>query len=540
MFRSRNKAATEKRKRKVLIWVISSLAGVVVLILTGYLWLMSWLQGDGFRQSMEEDLSRKLKADVSIPAPLQIDGSNIKLVSIGSTGTSYLKQAEVKGVEAVINRGKLWDRILHVEKIHVDALSVSISNKKEPEKSYPDDEESSFFSRFAPNTVIVDRVECDNAKVKLTFRRSDPKKKANVYSIDNSSFIATPINGQLDNWQIELRKGTFSTSHRFLAKSNITRARLGYSNDTITLDECQLELTKGNVDGTGSFNLKNKKWHVTLSAGNADIRNLLSKDYSEVLTGEFSGNLHMEGTRKEIHSANGHITLEKGEFKALSAISQFMSSKDRGDMALRIPGQEKASAYLEKTFEIVKIDSADCDIRYPHNATEHNIENAWLFDNIDIRTQNDKLRIAGHVIIEQDGKLHGTIRVGINKKIVEEFTALTTEPVRSLVSLIIPKLFNAPGDAAFYWVNINLSGTTDKPHQDLSARAKEIVASFNPIDTLSEAGSSILKTITGDGEQKQDTEKEPAQESSGRSLIETSTDTATDIIKTGADLIPFF
>ncbi|MBR4311005.1 MAG: hypothetical protein IKT79_08240, partial [Akkermansia sp.] len=88
MFRSRNKAATDKRKRKVLIWVICSLAGLVVLILTGYLWLMSWLQGDGFRQSMEENLSRKLKADVSIPAPLQIDGSNIKLVSLSGTGTS--------------------------------------------------------------------------------------------------------------------------------------------------------------------------------------------------------------------------------------------------------------------------------------------------------------------------------------------------------------------------------------------------------------------------------------------------------------------
>ena len=163
-----------------------------------------------------------------------------------------------------------------------------------------------------------------------------------------------------------------------------------------------------------------------------------------------------------------------------------------------------------------------------------------MFDNIDIRTQNDKLRVSGHVIIEQDGKLHGTIRVGINKKIVEEFTALTTEPVRSLVSLIIPKLFNATGDAGFYWVNINLSGTTDKPHQDLSARAKEVVASLNPVDTLTEAGSSILQTITGGGEKQQDTKQEPAQESSGRSLIETSADTATDIIKTGADLIPFF
>lgn len=540
MFRSRNKTATEKRKRKVLIWAISSLAGIIVLILVGYFWLLSWLQSNGFRQSMEEDISNKIKADISIPAPLQIDGGNIKLEALSYTGTGYLKQLKIKGVESIINRGELWDRVLHAEKIKMEAFSLSISNKKEQAKIYPDSDEESFFSCFTPKTFVVDRIECSNAKAKVTILRTDPAKKANEYSIANSSFIATPVNGQLDNWQVELRKGTFSTSHHFLAKSNITHARLNYANDTITLEECQLELPKGNVDATGNYNLKNRKWNINLSAGNADIRNLLSKNYAKVLTGEFSGNLRMEGTRKKIHTANGHLTLVKGEFKALSAIAQFMSSKSRGDLALRIPGQEKASAYLEETFEIVKIESADCDIRYPHNDTAYNIEGAWLFDNIDIRTQNDKLRLLGHIIIEQDGKLHGSIRIGVNKKIADEFSALTTEPIRSIVEMAIPKLFNATGDTGFYWVNINLSGTTDKPRQDLSARAGEVIASINPLGALSKAGASILDGLTRDEKKEESSDKEPAQKSGGSSLIEESTNTATDLIKTGADLLPFF
>lgn len=540
MFRSKNKTATEKRKRKVLIWIISTFVGIIVLLLVGYFWLLNWLQSDGFRQSMEEDISGKMQADISIPAPLQIDGNNIKLASFSCNGTSYLKQAEIKGVEAIINRSELWDRILHAEKIKVDEVSISISNRKEEPKIYPVDEDESFFSGFAPETFVVDRIECNNAKAKLTIQRTDPAKKANVYSIDNSSFNATPVNGQLDNWQVELRKGTFSTSHHFLAKSNITHARLSYGSDTISLDECQLELPKGNVDATGNYNLQNRKWNINLSAGNADIRNLLNKKYGKLLTGEFSGHLRMDGTYKTIHTANGHITLVKGEFKALSALSQFLSSKSRGDSALHIPGQEKASAYLEDTFEIIKIESADCDIRYPHNAPEHKIENAWLFDNIDIRTQNDKLRLLGHIIIEQDGKLHGSIRVGVNKKTVDKFTVLTTEPIRSIAEMAIPKLFNATGDAGFYWVNINLSGTVDSPRQDLSARAGEVIASINPLGALSKAGAAILDSMTGDSEQKEPHENEPAQESSGRSLIETTTDTATDIINTGVDSIQFF
>lgn len=534
----RSKRVAGKRTKKILIWSLCGLAGIFVVILAGYFWLMSWLQGDEFRQTMETELSSKLQSDVSVLAPLQIDGSNVRLAAVSTHGTRYIKNAEVKGIQAGIDRGALWNRILHAENVLLGEFNITIDNKKEKSKEYPEPEEGGFFSRFAPNTVAVDRVECSKAGAKLILRRTDPSKEPNEYTISGSTFTATPVAKNIEHWKIELRKGTFNTSHRFLAESKINKAGFEYKDNIITLTDCQLALPKGNMNATGNFNLKNKDWQIQLSAGNADISPLLSKEFCDILTGEFSGHLHMTGTRKVIHKAEGHITLTKGKFLAISALSQFISSKARGDKALHIPGQDKASKYLEKTFKIVKIDSADCDIRFPHTDKARNIENAWLFDKIDIRTQDDKIRLVGHVIIEQDGKLHGAIRIGISKICVNEFLSLTTEPFHSLFNMAIPKLFNASGEEGFHWININLSGTTDKPQQDLSARAKEVMASLNPVDTLTKAGAAIWRDITDKPKPSEDVPARSGQEESGNSLIETATDTATDVIKTGVDLIP--
>lgn len=526
-------------KRKLMLWGIGSVVGLVAILVVGYFWLMGWLQGDGFREQLQERLSNKTKTDFSIPVPLRIQGGNVKLHSIEIDGTDFLKEAEVKEISTVIERSELLNRLLYAPVVTIKEMNVRMDSLKEPAKIYPDDSGSSFFSSFTPNRYLTDRVECARINADLTFRRSNKSKAPFKYALKGSTLTATPLKGNIDSWQIKLRNGTFSTSHRYLAKSSIRYALFEYANDRLQLTDCQLALTKGNMDLTGSFGLKDKSWDMNLSVGNADVERLLSEQWREILTGEFSGTLKMDGKRRVVNKANGRFSLRKGRFKALSFISLYLSSDERADKALRIPGQQAATDYLEKTFNIVEISQADCDIRFPHADKTKDIDRAWLFDNIDVRTKDDSLRMAGHIIMELDGKLHGTIKIGINKNVVDEFLSHTTLPFTPIFSAAIPRLFNAEGDAGFHWVNINMSGTSDSPQQDLSARVKELTRSLMPdsiLDTINSA-TEVGKGLLPGNSEKNDT---PDATQRPASLLESATDTASDIIDSGLKALPLF
>lgn len=522
-----------------MLWGIGSVVGLVAILVVGYFWLMGWLQGDGFREQLQERLSNKTKTDFSIPVPLRIQGGNVKLHSIEIDGTDFLKEAEVKEISTVIERSELLNRLLYAPVVTIKEMNVRMDSLKEPAKIYPDDSGSSFFSSFTPDRYLTDRVECARINADLTFRRSEKSKAPFKYALKGSTLTATPLKGNIDSWQIKLRNGTFSTSHRYLAKSSIRYALFEYANDRLQLTDCQLALTKGNMDLTGSFGIKDKSWDMNLSVGNADVERLLSEQWREILTGEFSGTLKMDGKRRVVNKANGRFSLRKGRFKALSFISLYLSSDERADKALRIPGQQAATDYLEKTFNIVEISQADCDIRFPHADKTKDIDRAWLFDKIDVRTKDDSLRMAGHVIMELDGKLHGTIKIGINKNVVDEFLSHTTLPFTPIFSAAIPRLFNAEGDAGFHWVNVNMSGTNDSPQQDLSARVKELTRSLMPdsiLDTINSAAEVGKGLLPGNSE-KNDT---PDAKQRPASLLESATDTASDIIDSGLKALPLF
>lgn len=541
MFRKRGQNAANKRRRKFLITIAFIICGMIALIPICYFWLISWLQGEGFRDKLEETLSNKTKAEITIPAPLRLDGANIELKGIEWLGTSFIKEAEVSGIQAEINRGELFNRCLHAPKVSIRNLRLKLDTRKDSPKEYPD-EAAGFFSSFTPNRYKVDRIECSNTDTTLTIRRSDSRKKPYRYDLKGSTFVATPIIGSDNDWLVKLRDGTLSTTHKYLAKSSLRQALLHYSDNTVTLSECQLALTKGNMDAAGSYHVKKKDWTLSIGVGNADVERLLSESWQEVLTGEFSGNIKMSGKGKNINSANGHLSLSKGRFRALSFVLRYLGSQDRADMALRIPGQQAATDYLEDTFKLIEISRADCNISFPHDDKMRDIEKAWLFDNLDIRTKQNQVRLMGHVIIEQDGSLHGSIRIGINEKNINEFLELTTEPIQTLIRTGIHRLLNAEGPKGFRWVNINLSGTSDEPQQDFSVRVQKILQSLSADAILNKATETVKEGLNilpfGKGTKEKDGVEKKHEQKDG-TIIETAEDTAIQILDTGIDAIPF-
>lgn len=550
LFQKKGKSASGSRGRKMLIWAASILGGLFLLVIIGIFQLLSWLQGDGFRTTLEQKLSNKTKSDISIPENLSIDGSIVRLPEFTAEHTGLVKKASAKRITAEVDRGQLLDSCLHITKMVVEDLNITLDTLKESEKKYNTSKESSFFSRFAPDHAVVDYVECTNAGANLTVRRSSGKQY--LYSLKGCTFSATPDTKQKDNWQVSIKNGRVSTPHPYLPDGNIKAASLQYADKRVSLTDCHIVLTQGHMDMTGFYQMDDKTWSANIGVGNADIKKMLNDKWQERLTSEISGSIKLTGKNKKLLKANGHLALHKGALKVLRFIPG----------PLDIPGQELLTDYIEENFTTVGLKEATCRISFPFSDSSRKIKDAWMFDSINIRTKEDTIRICGRVIIEQDGSLHGVITVGINKETVSDMLDITNGTLRTAISTCLPKLFNAEGEEGFYWVNINLSGTNDDPQQDFSVRLQEIVKASGAEILLEEATNTArkgLKLIPGLGkgdsaEPTQDTEdnaQQPEDEkdstpekkadkpSSGGSLLDTATDTAGDVIDAGIKSIPF-
>ena len=551
LFPKKGKFAAGTRGRKVLIWTGSILGGLFLLTILGFFQLLNWLQGDSFRAIMAEKMTLKTRSDVTIPENLRIDGPRITLPQIGVTHTGIVKKATAKSITAEVERGELLERCLHITKLVVEDLHLTLDTLKETDKKYPDAQSDSFFSRFTPDTTILDSVECTNAGADLTVRRSNGKH--GTYSLKGCTFSASPATKNNNSWQISVKNGRVSTPHSYLPDGNIKSASLQYADKRISLTDCHIVLTQGNLDVNGFYQTDDKSWSASFGVGNADIGRLLNDRWKERLQSEISGAIKLEGKSRKLRKASGHIVLHKGQLKALRFIPG----------PIDIPGQELLTDYIEDNFTTVELKEATCQILYPYSDTSRNIKNAWLFGNINIRTKNDVIRIHGRVIIEQSGTLHGVITIGISEEVSRDILERTTGPLASVINNCIPKLFNAKGEPGYHWVNINLSGSSDDPQQDFSVRLEEIVRASGAEALVDETiktarkGLNIIPGLGSDDESgnKQEGDEEetptspkadgekPEQDDKGDkapSLIDTATDTATDAINSGLDAIPFF
>lgn len=530
------------RLRCCFIWGGSIAAALILLAILGLYWLVQWLQGDSFRESLADDLSSKTKAEVTIPANLRIDGSTFSLPEIQYKGTQILKKAAVSDITAEIVRSDLWNRYFHATHLAINSLDVQLDTLKEPPFPIKDDDDSSsFWKNFTPNTFGIDKVECAKANAKLTFRRSDKKKSPGIYSISGTTFTAVPLDGNIDKWQLHLQDGTLATSHSYLAKCSIRQADVVYADGVISLKDGQLALNRGNMNAEGSFDTQNKKWNASLSVGNADIHRLLaSESLKNNLVGEFSADFSISGKRRVIHKASGDFSLKKGQFKALSYIMAYLGSKDRKDLAMRFPHQQAALDYVEKKFKLVKINKADFQITFPYSNAY--IKNAWLFDNIVIHAMEDNLRIQGHVIIEQDSRLHGSLHIGLRKAIISEFIGqLAGDGIQEKANLLLQHLFKDDADADFIRITINLSGTTSAPQEDFTPRIKRLTE----LGTTLRAAKDLLGKGMGiltDKKEQEPTPDAPSAETETTSpapgLLDTAEKVYTDGINTGKQLIP--
>lgn len=458
-FRKQGMFSAGTRGRKILTWTLAVIAALTLLCIIGFYQVLNWLQGDSFRKQMEDILTNHAQAaKVSIPHNLSIDDERISLPAVTVQRIDAFRNISASRIMATIDRGQLYSRRLIVRKLTLEEASLQLDAAGIGAKLPPIEKNNDgFWSRFAPDTVELKSLECADTDAALSLN-------GETYNIQGCSISAAPHrNGRENDWHLTLENGRVHTPLSYLQNCSIKTATLLYTPKATILSECRMMLSPGELRAQGSYQNSDGKWYADLQANKANIARLLNQDWKKRLYGELYGNIKLVGTGNTLKKASGQISLQQGLLEGLPILSQIQ---------------------LDNTlpYRSIRLEKAECRISYPYTLARHNIRNAWLFDNIDLRARNGMLRILGHVIVAADGALRGTLTIGLPETVVEQLFSVRPEAAAAI--------FNTKGDAGYRWVNVNLSGTTSAPQEDLSARLSTILATHAADAALNATGKA--------------------------------------------------
>lgn len=462
----KNSPAGKTLRRRLLIWLSGAIVLLLLLLVIGYFQLIAYLRGDDFRRSLEENLCNSLRAEsVSIPTPLSIEGAHVGLESAALRRTDAVKALSLRDIQAQTRRWPLLDRCLHVTDLRIARFEASfdLARLNEPLPERRQDEES-FVDRFKPNHLILERLICPDLNISLT-HGSLP-----VFSLSDCSVQATPaVSGPTDQWSVDLKGGNMGTGWDLLHSAELESAELEASPDRLRLSQATLHLSpgEGELRASGEWSGPRRNWKLRMHASRIETERLLKGDWKKRLHGTVTGQLDMEGRGSGLRAAEGYLTLNHAVLEGLPILSE-----------LPLPDSQ--------AYRSLGLEKATCRVHYPFSQPSHRIQDAWLFDDIEVRARENRLLVTGRVLIGSDGRLGGTLKIGIAESYLRPLLQVAPETMKDI--------FNADGEPGYCWLNLNLSGTLTAPIEDLSARLREKLRTLPGISVISDAGAAGTAT----------------------------------------------
>lgn len=456
LFSARGKGAGNSLLHRIIIFALAGVVLITIALVVGYYQLLSYLQGDTFRQTVADTLRSVSGArQVEVAGNFHINGNRISNEGITISGMRQVEQARATGISAEVNRAALFSRKLHLYKLTMEEASLAINtdgSKASALPALPGTKKTSAVKRKKSSAkkkrttreagkldkkdFELELLECRDANLHLT--RNNAK-----YQLLSASVTATPAPKIApEAWQLNIESARLHSPFSYLRDSSVKSATVIYTPREIDLTDSSLMLTPGELRVKAHYDLKQNAWSTDMQVNKGNIHRLLSDDWKKRFHGELYGRLVLTGKDSQVSTGTGSISVQNGTLEGLPFLSQL----------------PVGNTYPYRSIELEK---ADCQILFPFNSDK--LQNAWLFDKINLRAKDGSLIVHGHVLIGTDRRLSGTLTIGLPQKMLGG--ALVAHEA------IAAKLFTAHGEEPGYvWVNMNLSGTIDHPEEDLSVR----------------------------------------------------------------------
>lgn len=503
-----NKSAGKPRHKKISfksILVKSSffLIGIIfIVIFAGYFAIKSYLSGDGFRQTIEQKLAEKIHVDNVDLAPLLWGGSSLQTDSIKAEGHELIQLVDIGKMNAVWDKSALLDQHLKIKDVSITNCRIRLFQKETDESKdvipapgdiapsdmkakIPDDRQDaraktetketaapsqSWISRhILPNRFSLAHAEIGRFSLEYTYEK---KEGENIYAIDNARISINPdISG--NEYKINLADGFVKLPFSLVSIGRLDSATARLRKDYASITSLRIIPNDGgSINAEGDWDAKTTRWHANMIVKDMHCTNLISPDWKKNIDGIIEGSVRLKGNEDGLQEAEGSASIDKAVLTAL-------------------PVLDTLAAFTNTSrFKRISFNSAKADFRYS--------EESWLISNI-VLACDGLLRIEGWISIGDDDSLAGRLQIGIVPGVLSNIPGAEEK-------IFLPE--NNANKMGLLWTNVNLSGTTKSPREDLTAR---LVAA---------AGERLFEIIPG----------------KGKKALKFSTDIASRII--GRDILP--
>lgn len=399
--------------------------------------LTRYVESDAFRAELEKQTAKGLHFPAGTYAPIRRTGF-LSAASDGfrtQNGRKALTTMDAHGITARFNPLGVFLRRWQLDAVHIDGGEVGIQTyepKPEPSPSKP------WYHVFLPDRVYLRRVWSEPADVTWRLRN----EKGGFFG---TRLLITP-HGR--DFEYRATGGTMKGplipdlplrhTHLLITKTLLT---------LYTLDLAPGSQSDGFIKAEGTAGTReDKSVDFKIRFGKVPVRDWLPASWQEHVGGVAAGDVHWHGKNPKLETSQvqGSLRVDDGRVRQL-------------------PFLEKLSSITGKK-SIEQLELSECSAEVDWNSPKVEIKNIAVED-------KGKFRIEGSISI-RDKSLGGAIQLGVAREYLEWLPQAEE---------VFPN-----EKAGYLWTTVHLSGTIDKPEQDLSPRI---------IDALKESPGAFLGLI---------------------------------------------
>jgi hypothetical protein len=391
-----------------------------------------WINGPGFNAMLDQETSKGLKFEGHYENLQRVGIFGLKAGDFhGKNGSRTIVSIDAHDITGSFNPLGMIFRNWEVDDVHLQTGTVMLQ-KTEPIPGAPKN------APWPPWTAIVwpYRVQLQDVKVddaRILFHLKE--KESGIYD----TFLEITPNGH--DFEYDARGGEFRSPLTPALKVRhahllIRRPRLYCSEFVLGDDDAHPEETIRLVGAAGLQDDRAMKLKIDLNAVN--VSPWFPPGQRAHILGHASGHFDYEssGTGLETAQGKGSLTVADGLLHALKPVVQYIKitgSPDPGDLPLK---------------------TCRADVRWDMGAI--------TLDQIDVESEG-VFHLTGTITITADKSLSGQIELGL------------TDPYLKWLPTARTAIFTRD-DGPYHFATVQLSGTAQKPQQDLSDRVSKEVS----------------------------------------------------------------
>jgi hypothetical protein len=444
--RSRKRGAQRGGGGWLLKSAIIALALLLVLSAVSYGLLKSYLHSDAFRRLLSDEVSQAAKVRGEFGA-FRWDGFEVRTSSFEAEGDGLIRHLRADDLNTEVILAGVRRGVWQLRGTSLRRLDVTLNAAMPPGDAAalppPPPAAKEEQSRWLPSEVEPDGLEIRELSVNAHAKQGPVTAGGLHVNIRKS--------GAGHAYQAEIRDGVIGLPFAKTPELRHHRSRLRYQDGRIFVSDASLGAwERGRIHATGEWDFASGQFAFEGGARDLTCAEIFNETWAKRLTGDAVVDFTADNLTGET-VARGKLEIRNGVLTAL-------------------PLLDALAAYADtRRFRMLTLHEARTDWRWR--------KDEWVFTHLVLASEG-LVRLEGSLIV-RGRELDGNFRLGLIPGTLASIPGAETDVF-------------LPGERGLLWTPLRITGTLDKPQEDLTDRLIA-AAGARMFEMIPETGARVFK-----------------------------------------------